>query len=76
MRRKRFIVKLISNGKMDSNKIRRIVEFVTEKDGLKFAEEKMNEYKQKAISALNNYPESEARHALEDLIEFSVQRTK
>lgn len=73
---KRFIVKLISNGKMDSNKIRRIVEFVTEKDGLKFAEEKMNEYKQRAMSALNNYPESEARRALEDLIEFSVQRTK
>lgn len=73
---KRFIVKLISNGKMDSNKIRRIVEFVTEKEGLKFAEEKMNEYKQRAMSALHNYPESEARNALEDLIEFSVQRTK
>jgi octaprenyl-diphosphate synthase len=73
---KRSIMKLIRNGTMNSNKIQHIFDFVSEKGGLEFAEKRMNEFKNNAVSVLNNYPESDARQALLNLIHFTVERNR
>ncbi|MEX0982285.1 MAG: polyprenyl synthetase family protein [Bacteroidales bacterium] len=73
---KRSIIKLIRNGSMNANKIRHVVEFVNDKEGLIFAERKMNEFKDRADEVLRSYPESESRQSLLDLVSFTVQRTK
>lgn len=73
---RRTIMRLFRNGSMNAGKINEIIEFVLQKDGLKFAELKMFEYRDKAISALKNFPESEARNSLIDLVNFTVERSK
>jgi octaprenyl-diphosphate synthase len=67
---------LIRNGSMSNDKISHIIEFVKKQGGLTFAEEKMNEFKAKAELALNEFPESESRQALLDLVSFTVERKK
>ena len=73
---KRSIMRLIRNGNMSNTKINHIIEFVTKNGGLEFAEAKMNEYKAKADLLLNEYPDSEAKQALLDLIAYTVERNK
>ncbi len=73
---KRSIIKLIRNGSMNANKIRHIIDFVNDKEGLIFAERKMNEFKDRADKVLRSYPESTSRQALLDLVSFTVLRTK
>ncbi|MEX0988441.1 MAG: polyprenyl synthetase family protein [Bacteroidales bacterium] len=73
---RRSIMKLIRNGTMTNRKIGQIIDFVTVQNGLVFAEQKMNEYKDKALAVLNSYPPSESRQALLDLVNFTVERNK
>ena len=72
---KRSIIKMIRNGNMNANKIRHIIDFVNDKEGLVFAERKMNEFKDRAYKVLRSYSESESRQSLLDLVSFTVQRT-
>lgn len=73
---KKSIMRLIRNGGMDSSKMKKVFDFVNEKGGLAFAENKMNEFKEKAIAVLLSYPPSEARQSLLDLVAFTVERNK
>lgn len=70
------ILRLISNGSMHKEKIDHIVQFVKSKGGLKYAEEKMFEFKKNADDILMGFPDSEARQSLLDLVKFTVERTK
>ena len=70
------IMRLIKNGNMNSSKIGSVIEFVKNNGGLGFAEQKMNEYKQEAESILMEFPASDARQSLLDLITFTVERNK
>jgi len=73
---KRSIMRVIKNGSMDSKKIKKVISFVNEHKGLEYAENQMNIYKKKAVAVLKSYPESDARQALLDLVEFTVSRNK
>jgi octaprenyl-diphosphate synthase len=73
---KKSIIRLISNGSMGNDKIDHIVKFVKSKGGLDYAKKMMLEYKAKADDVLLQYPESEARQSLLDLVQFTVDRTK
>ncbi|MCF8345670.1 MAG: polyprenyl synthetase family protein [Bacteroidales bacterium] len=73
---RRSIMKLIRNGSMDKGKISRIVQFVENKGGLAYAEERMNEFKNNALSVLENFPDSAARMSLKNLILFTVERNR
>lgn len=73
---KRAILKLIRNGQMNSNKIHYIIDFVRDKNGLLFAEQKMHEFKNLADTVLRSYPDSEARQSLLDLVSFTVERNR
>jgi len=73
---RRSIMRLIRNGSMNNKKIGHVIEFVTKHGGLQFANEKMNEYKSKAELALMDFPASDSRQALLNLITFAVKRNK
>jgi octaprenyl-diphosphate synthase len=73
---KRSILKLMRNGQMNSNKIHFIIDFVKDKNGLLFAEQKMRDFKNKADAVLGSYPDSDARQSLLDLVSFTVERNR
>ncbi|TVR79585.1 MAG: polyprenyl synthetase family protein [Chitinophagaceae bacterium] len=73
---KRKIKYIIKNQSQDSKKVQEVIDFVVKSDGIKYANEKMNEHKEKAISILAKIPESEAKDSLNLLIHFTINRDK
>jgi len=69
------ILHMLKNG-VKRKQIDEIVHFINDRNGLKLAEEKAVFFKDLALHALDKLPETDARHALTDLAEFVVNRTK
>lgn len=73
---KKRILGLIQKHNTDKKKVSEIMSFVKEKGGLEYTENKMLEYKDKAISVLRKFPQSEAKDALVGMVEYIVSRKK
>jgi octaprenyl-diphosphate synthase len=74
---KRRIIYLIKNKSHKKSTVAEVIAFVKEKGGIEYAEEKMMLYYQEALHVLkNSLPESTYRKSLQDLIQFTIERTK
>ena len=73
---KRKVISLIKHHNRNSDKVEVVIEFVKKYGGLDFAENKMYEYKNLAISKLDNFPDTDFKKSLIDLVEFTTQRKK
>ncbi len=73
---KKHILKLIAKSREKESRLEEIFAFVREKNGIAYAENKMNEYKDKAIEILNEFPDSEAKQHLQTLIQYITTRKK
>ena len=60
----------------DIESIENVIRFVKEKGGISYAEKVMNEYKEKALNILNQFPETESREAMRQLVIYSTERKK
>lgn len=67
------IKRLIKNGK-DKNNVEKVINFVRTHDGLNYALDTASQYAQKARNALQIFPESQSRFALQSLVDFVVNR--
>ncbi len=73
---KKRMINLVKNHQDDPQKIQEIIDFVNAKQGVKYAEEKMQAYQQKAFDILNQFESNEARNGLEQLVNFTLDRKK
>ncbi|MFW6043335.1 MAG: polyprenyl synthetase family protein [Marinilabiliaceae bacterium] len=73
-RKKRQILSTIKRHHKKEKKIAPIVQFVKDNGGLEYARNKMMEYRDRAIHILDEYPESEAREGLKELVLFTTSR--
>ncbi|MCF6364789.1 MAG: polyprenyl synthetase family protein [Bacteroidales bacterium] len=73
---KRHILRIIQKHNSNKEKVEIVMNFVKSKGGLEYTEEKMNEYKNMALGKLITFPESEAKKALSDLVEYITTRKK
>lgn len=73
---KRKMINIVKRHNNDRKKVEWLMDKVNNSGGMKYAEQKMNEYKQKAIDLLREFPENQARNALEELIVYSIERKK
>jgi len=73
---RKAMIRKIKNGNRSQRVVNEVVRFVNEMGGIEFATEKMHEFKNGAIEALNEFPSSPARKSLIDLVEFTVSRNK
>ena len=71
---RRKIIFIVKNENRDKEKINYVIEKVVEYGGIKYSQEKMNEFKQKAIGILHEFPENPYRKGLEDLLNFVTDR--
>ncbi|MEX1276039.1 MAG: polyprenyl synthetase family protein [Bacteroidota bacterium] len=67
-------LKLIKNGARQKD-IEWVVEFVEKTGGIEYARSKAEEYSERARTALAPFPDSEAKEALLEFIEFVMERT-
>lgn len=71
---KRKIIRLVKKGGDDPEKVRQVIDFVKQSGGIEYAEQTMLRYRQEALNLLFEFPESEARIALEQLLIFTTNR--
>jgi len=71
---KTSILHLIRHHNKNSQKVRDVIRFVKETGGIEYSEQKMNDYKNKALGILDEFPESEARLSLQKLALYTASR--
>ncbi|MFC2136928.1 polyprenyl synthetase family protein [Bacteroidota bacterium] len=72
----RRIKNLLRNNSKKSNAVQEIRDFVIKNDGLEYAKKIMEHYKSNALNILNDFGDNEAKTALFNLVEYTVQRSK
>ncbi len=68
------ILSLIKHKNKNSAVVKELIQMVMEKGGLEYAEQKMNEFKEKAINGLKQFEDCEARRSLIELMEYITTR--
>lgn len=68
------IIKMIKKGKLQKNEIKFIIDFVIQKKGIEYAENKAIEYVNKAKSVLDIFPDSEEKKSLLNFADFVIIR--
>jgi octaprenyl-diphosphate synthase len=68
------IIYIVKNQNKDPEKINYVLQKVTEAGGIKYAAAKMMEYRDEALAVLYEFPDSDARKGLEELVRFTTDR--
>ena len=71
---RRKIIYIIKNKNKDKEKVKWVIDKVTEAGGIDYAIEKMNAYKKEALDILHQFPENPVRQGLEDLVLYVTDR--
>lgn len=71
---RRKIIYIVKNNNNDKEKVKWVIDRVVEAGGIAYATQKMNDFKQEAISILRQFPESPERQGLEDMVLFVTDR--
>ncbi|GAA4303392.1 polyprenyl synthetase family protein [Compostibacter hankyongensis] len=69
------MVYIIKNQNQDKQKVNEVIEHVVQAGGIRYAEEKMLQYRQEAFDILHTFPEGPIRDGLEKLVRFTTERS-
>ena len=73
-KRKREIIYIIKNENTNTEKINTVIDTVVKAGGIKYATEKMNNYRDEALAILHEFTDKKERKALEDLVRYTTDR--
>ena len=73
---KRHILSIVKNRKKTKAEINEVIEFVRSSGGPEYTENKMNLYRDKALSILDSYPGTEIRESLRRFVNYTTSRNK
>lgn len=68
------IVYIVKNENTQKEKVRFVIDAVNNAGGIKYAEKKMFTFRDEALSILHQFPQSEVRDALEELVRYTTDR--
>ena len=70
----RKIIYIVKNNNNDKEKVNWVINTVINTGGIKYAEQKMNEYRDEALSIIDEFPNSKVGDALKDLVRYTTDR--
>lgn len=73
---KRRIINIIRNESHKPNKVNEVIAFVKESGGLRYAQQVMERYVKEALTLLNEFADSPHRRSLEQLVQYTIERSK
>jgi len=73
---KNYIINIVKNHHKEEKKVAEIINIVIESGGLKYAQQKMDFYHEKAISILAQFEDNTANKSLKLLLDYVVSRKK
>ena len=68
------IIYIVKNEGSDKRKVRFAIDEVQKAGGIEYAQNKMFYYRDKALQLLHEFPESEVRNGLEELVRYTTDR--
>ena len=71
---KAWLINSIKKHNKNKKRVKEVIAFVKENNGLEYATAKMHDYKNKALAILENYPESDYKNSLLQMIDYVVER--
>lgn len=73
---RRWLVKTVKHQSDQPEKVKDVIKFVQQTDGIQHAVDAMHEHQDCALKILANFEPSPAREALEGLVKYSIERKK
>ena len=73
---KSWLINSVKNHNKDKKRVKEVIAFVIEKDGLEYAERKMKTFQTEALDLLAAYPESEFKASLILMVNYVIDRKK
>ncbi len=70
------IINIVKNHNTETGKVEEVIQMVKAGNGMRYAEEKMREYRDKALEMLKQFPENEYSRSFIELIRYTVDRNK
>ena len=71
---KNWLIQSIKRYNRDKKRVKQVIEKVKAAGGLAYAEEKMKEFRQKALALLVEFPQEPYRDALEQMVNYVISR--
>ena len=71
---KRKIIGIVSSESHKPKKVKEVIEYVKASGGIEYAKESMNRYHQKALTILQDLPDSTYKDSLKHLVQFTIDR--
>ena len=68
------IIYIVKNNNNDKQKVKFVIDAVVATGGIEYANKKMMEYRDEALTILNEFENSEVRSALEQLVRYTTDR--
>ncbi|MDR0542328.1 MAG: polyprenyl synthetase family protein [Dysgonamonadaceae bacterium] len=70
------MLEIISKQNFSQENILQLIEFAKKYDGIEYAQSKMQEIKAKTLELIETFPDSEAKTAMTDLVDYIIERKK
>jgi octaprenyl-diphosphate synthase len=71
---KRKIIYIVKNENTEKNKVQFVIDQVNKSGGIEYANKKMFAFRDDALHILHEFPESDVRNALEELVRYTTDR--
>ena len=71
---RRKLIYIIKNENKNPEKVKLVIDNVVKAGGIQYAAAKMNDYRNEALYILHEFPESDVRKALEELVIYTTDR--
>ena len=68
------IIYIVKNNSSDKQKVKFVLDAVTAIGGIEYATKKMLDYRDEALNILNEFEDSEAKRALEQMVKYTTDR--
>ncbi len=73
---RRWIVNTVKHHNRNKERVRQVIDHVVQSGGIAYATEQMENYRNEAIKILHSFEQTEARDALEQLVNYTINRKK
>ena len=73
---KRRIISIIRNDSEKVSKVKEVIDYVRASGGIEYAKQVMEKYYQQALEMLSDFPESNYKTSLGNLVRFTIERSK
>jgi len=73
---KSWVINSIKNHNKDKKRVKEVIAFVKNNNGLSYAEEKMMEFQQEALALIQDFPDSPYKEALTLMVNYVIERKK